>query len=360
MSGGVAVSETADDACGLPLFWRFQLTGMFVLGCTNVLYCLGIIRGAGPALAVAFVSLALESAVTLLLRAYYHRLARRRVRDAVLLTHIVALSGLGGLASDKLVALFVEATGFLPTASTPATRLASIGSLAMIYLTWSLLYFGIKRTREAQRARELLHETQILAARAEVAMLRYQVNPHFLFNSLASLRQQIIEDAGKARQMTTELAGYLRYTLARTDAQLDAVQKYLAVERARFEERLVVAFEIEPRAREALVPPFMLQPLVENALKHGAPQNGGRLELRIRAQHPPAGPLRLEVANSGRWITPAIEPTPGCGIGLANVRRRLENLFPGCHAFGVEEAGGFTTVRIEIGAPSIPTEAGAS
>ncbi len=121
-------------------------------------------------------------------------------------------------------------------------------------------------------------------------MLRYQLHPHFLFNALNSLRALIGEDADKARNMVTALSGFLRYSLLPTDAQevalreeLTSIRRYLEIEQIRFEDRLLVSFEVEPAAEGCRIPGFLLHPLVENAVKYGAQSGASPLRVRIAA-----------------------------------------------------------------------------
>lgn len=169
--------------------------------------------------------------------------------------------------------------------------------------------------------------------------------------------------------MVTELAGFLRYALldrplqsSRLAEELEAVEGYLRIERIRFEERLDVAMEVEPAAARCLVPAFLLHPLVENALKHGVPAAPGT-PLRVRVRGAVAdGQLRIEVENTGTLRT---RPAPGLplpagdasGVGLRNVRERLEQLFPGRHALTVEEEEGWVRARVEVPAEA-PDDAG--
>jgi LytS/YehU family sensor histidine kinase len=179
-----------------------------------------------------------------------------------------------------------------------------------------------------RRAAELdALRSQVLAREAKLRSLQQQLNPHFLFNCLNSLRGMIDEDRARAQQMVTRLAELLRASL-RQDAceaipleeELTTVNAYLELESVRLEERLRIRREIAPEARDALVPPMLVQGLVENALKHGIAQlpEGGELLLRI---YRVGEMLRVEVGNTGRLRTDR-----GGGIGLANARERLRLL----------------------------------
>jgi two-component system, LytTR family, sensor kinase len=199
---------------------------------------------------------------------------------------------------------------------------------------------------------------------AQLRMLAYQLNPHFLFNTLNSIRALINEDRQRARDMVTALSGYLRYALverplhlALLDEEVASVRGYLAIEKVRFEERLDARLEIDPAALRCEVPAFLLNPLVENAVKHGAGGTANApLRLRVEARLVEPDRLRLTVENTGGWgygrtaaraVVPGEDGGPG-GVGLANVRARLEALHPGDHRIDIEEAEGYVRVVVEL------------
>jgi hypothetical protein len=201
---------------------------------------------------------------------------------------------------------------------------------AMTLAAWSAVYFGVKYWRAWQTEQENSLRAQALANQAQLEMLRYQVNPHFLFNSLNSIRASIEDEDAPARQMVTHLAEFLRHSL-QTGAtnevplieEISAAQNYLAIEKARFEEKLNVSFEIDPAAREFPVPCYLLNPLVENAVKHGL--NGSSEPLQIRISGTVENDvLRVEVANTGS----VAKNSRGFGIGLENVRDGSKSSFP--------------------------------
>jgi len=158
--------------------------------------------------------------------------------------------------------------------------------------------------------------------------LRSQLNPHFLFNCLNSLRELIDEDRNRAKQVIDLLSALLRYTL-RADRvetvslkeELGAVEDYLALEKVRFEERLQTRFAIDPRSLGAKLPPMLLQTLVENGVKHGIARLPAGGELVVVAEVVD-GNLRVEVTNTGR-LSDATEGSSAIGLGNARERLRL-------------------------------------
>ncbi len=242
----------------------------------------------------------------------------------------------------------------------------------MTLLAWSTLYVGLSY-REAlfeQRARALRAVAE--ARDAQLQMLAYQLNPHFLFNTLNSLRAMIDEDRDRARLMVTALARFLRYALverplhlARLSEEVEALSGYLSIESIRFEDRLDVRMHVEPAAMDCLVPAFLLNPLVENAIKHGAPSaEGGPLRVSINARINPPGTLSLIVENSG-LLNPDSRPTAiaeddlaalsgGGGLGLRNVRTRLHHHFPNRHRLTIEQDR--QQVRVAVEMPAMRSE----
>jgi hypothetical protein len=228
---------------------------------------------------------------------------------------------------------------------------------------WSLIRLGLQYNTALREQRETALRAVAAARDAQLRMLAYQLNPHFLFNTLNSIRALINEDRQRAREMVTALSGYLRYALverplhvALLEEEVASVRGYLAIEQVRFEERLDARVEVDPDTLRCEVPAFLLNPLVENALKHGAPGGAGApLMLRVEARLVEPDRLRLVVENSGRWMGEETahsarddgDNLPG-GLGLANVRARLAALHPAEHRIEIEEADGRVRVVVEL------------
>jgi LytS/YehU family sensor histidine kinase len=222
----------------------------------------------------------------------------------------------------------------------------------MTLTAWSALYLGIKNWREWQTERENALQSAALANKAQLEMLRYQLNPHFLFNALNSIRASIDEDSTRSQKMITQLSEFLRYSLLNENAkkislreEIEAVQNYLAIEKIRFEDKLLVNFDIEKTAENFKVPCFLLNPLIENAIKHGLQTSPKPLRINIHAETF-ANKLLLEVSNSGTLKNDL--NTNGTKIGLKNVRERLEKLFGENAIFELKQDNDFVKARIEI------------
>jgi LytS/YehU family sensor histidine kinase len=210
------------------------------------------------------------------------------------------------------------------------------GALGSTYLLlcWSGLYFGIKYYETLQQQREAALQASALAQEAQVKMLRYQLNPHFLFNTLNAISTLILDGQGRvANQAVGRLSEFLRHTLDQDPMkkvtlrqELDALNLYLGIEKLRFGDRLRLEFEIEDAAQQALVPSLILQPLVENALKHaiGPREEGGRL--RVEA-HTDERVLKIVVQDDGPGLPVGVNLGEGRGVGFRNTRERLAVLY---------------------------------
>ncbi len=233
---------------------------------------------------------------------------------------------------------------------------------------WSALYYAINFFLQVEEQADRLERLEAQATSAQLAMLRYQLNPHFLFNTLNSISTLVLlKQTETANAMLTRLSSFLRHTLVTqpggkvTVAQeVETLKLYLDIERMRFEERLRTDFRIEEEAAKATLPAMLLQPLVENAIKYAvSPQEEGA-EIAVMAQV--VGPrLRVTVSDTGPGMNaqnvedglPAVRPSrarrDSTGVGLTNIRDRLAQAYGEEHRFEIRspESGGFS-VLIEL------------
>ncbi len=218
-----------------------------------------------------------------------------------------------------------------------------------------------RKNLELIRLHQLELDEKITARLAEekarLEVLRYQLNPHFLFNTLASISAALPAGLGPARAMVERLAAFCRLTLHRPDdrdwttlgEEVHLLRAYLAIEQSRWGDLLDVTLDVDSALAEVQLPHFLLLPLVENALKYGRATSTDRVGLRLSARRAEAGALVLAVANTGRWVEPAATKTvSSLGIGLENLRERLRRHYPRAHQLDITTADGWVTVTLRI------------
>ena len=224
-----------------------------------------------------------------------------------------------------------------------------------MFFMWCNLYFSIKQWQQSVHERErVLHaETEVREVRLRA--LRYQLNPHFLFNSLNAVSTLVLDgNASAATRMLAQISDLLRTSLddnvtseIALSQELAFTQQYIAIEQTRLGDRLRVEFSIHPETLDALVPSMLLQPLVENAVRHGvAPLvEGGGIAIKSDFHD---NWLRVVISNSGRRGSER-QTNAGNGIGQSNTAARLETLYGSNHKFWMEwpdEGGCRVTVEL--------------
>lgn len=282
---------------------------------------------------------------------------RQGERGRSIIAHAIAAGLLATLYSEVMMLL---QTGWLPILGKPGMDMHSargvrfqFGLLTYSFLlSWAYVHESFLRMREKEVAAARLEG---LLAQEHLRALKAQLQPHFLFNTLHAITVLIRRDATAAIGTVTRLSDLLRLLLADGDTQeapleheLRFLRLYLEIEQTRFRERLAVKWEIAPEVRGAAVPTFILQPLVENALKHG-------VEPRVEGGHVGIAALReddtliLRVSDDGPGFGNG-SSREGVGIGLSSVRGRLMHLYNGGHRFSVHSGLGAGT-HIEIAIP---------
>jgi two-component sensor histidine kinase len=221
------------------------------------------------------------------------------------------------------------------------------------FLLWCGFCAAILYGRQLQERERSLLQAQVLAREAELKMLRYQINPHFLFNTLNAVSALIVTGQSLAADaMINKLARFFRNALSRESTakvtlseELRVQLEYLNIELTRFPERLSWSSRIEPGLDNALVPHLILQPLFENAIKHGVARTSSPVEIALTAQRS-GGELIVKVQN-GVGLKPNPNQ-PGEGVGLANVARRLENFYGPASGLAVEQKDGRFIVELRL------------
>ena len=341
-------------------FWRLQLigwSGAFLLRAVQ-----GIVNGQETSFYVTVLIEAIAGfSISTIMSVIYNHLIRQRALVTWSATAVV-------LPAAVLLYTFIQTWAIQLGREDERTITELLITYFMFPLTllgaWSALYYAINFFLQVEEQADRLERLEAQATSAQLAMLRYQLNPHFLFNTLNSISTLVLlKQTAPANAMLTRLSGFLRHTLITkpgakvTVAQeVETLQLYLDIERMRFEERLRTEFRIEPEAAEACIPSFLLQPLVENSIKYGvsAQEEGARISLAARRI---GTRLRLTVSDTGPGLqgdqnaaeAVARSSQSSTGVGLANIMERLSQAYGEDHRFAVETPpdGGFTVV-IEI------------
>ena len=325
-------------------YWIFQVLGWGAVALFNLSLAAGIV--VTPAMAgVCFWG----AAGGLLLSELWHRYLVKRAGT----TSLPLLAG--GVAVLTVLQCAVAYAGFAVLqpfgkphgfAWLPSALLFWLGC----FVAWTIFYTAAQTLRRAHRAEAETLRLELHAKDIELRALQAQVNPHFFFNSLNSVRALIYEDRDSAAQMIDQLAGLMRYALQSGHAdtvplaaELEAVGAYLAIEKIRFEERLRVQVDIEAGLEQVMIPPMSLQTLVENAVKYGVELSVTCSDIRIRAWRGEGATL-IEIANAGA-IRRAGQSTQ---VGLANARKRLELAVGGGASLDLAECDGWVRATLQL------------
>ena len=334
-------------------FWFLQgfgWTGYFLLRSLS-----GFANSMGPMWIIHTALLtATGYSLTLLMGALFRRLIKMRVIWTALLT-------VGAVAVAAMAFSIIETWSYA-TFLKPDSRPVGVEYLGAILLNfallaaWAALYYGINYyilLEEEINQRERL-ESQ--ASSAQLAMLRYQLNPHFLFNTLNSISTLVLlKQTERANAMLARLSSFLRYTLANESTakvtlaqEVETLKLYLEIEKMRFEDRMRPHFRIDAETIGAKLPSLLLQPLIENALKYAVTPSEDGADIWLTAARE-GDAVRIEVADNGGGGNAGMAATQSTGVGLANIKERLAQAYGNAHGFTTKknEHGGFSVI-IEI------------
>jgi len=341
-------------------FWRLQLLGW---GGAGLLRGMTSLANERPVtfLVVVLIAAVTGFSVSTVLSVIYGQLINRRPFITWSATAIV-------LGIAVAVSAFINAwTISLYQAGSEVSFAQLVLGVFYIDMTllgaWTGLYYAINFFLQVEEQADRLERLEAQATSAQLAMLRYQLNPHFLFNTLNSISTLVLlKQTEPANAMLTRLSSFLRHTLVTqpggkvtVDQEVETLKLYLGIERMRFEERLRTEFRIDPQAANARIPSLLLQPLVENAIKYGvsAQEEGARISLSAQVI---GSRLRLIVSDTGPGlqgqqrnvfaISAENNPSGSTGVGLANIRDRLSQAYGADHRFDIESPpdGGFTVI----------------
>jgi two-component system, LytTR family, sensor kinase len=232
--------------------------------------------------------------------------------------------------------------------------------LAALYIdgillgAWSALYYAINFFVRAEEQQDQMLRLEAQATSAQLTMLRYQLNPHFLFNTLNSISTLVLlKQTEQANAMLSRLSSFLRFTLINEaeakvplNQEIETLKLYLEIEKMRFEERLRAKFEIDPTVNDGLVPSLLLQPLVENAIKYAVTPKEEGADITVSAQLV-GQKIRITVSDTGPGLQPGQQNSNlSTGVGMANTRERLMQAYGNEQRFKhrIKSTGGFEVV----------------
>jgi hypothetical protein len=302
-------------------YWIFQLAGWgflplfsFAMGATRVpglmwVSCWGAVSG-------------------IVISDLWHRALKRRLRNGQRTNWKLVLCAILGLGTLHTAVQYVGYVVIQPLGMAHGFDWmpGALLSWWAIHMVWSIFYLAVLSLRRANHAESEALRLEVAAKDAELRALQAQVNPHFFFNSMNSVRALIYENPDSAALMIDQLASVMRYALQSGQhdtvpllAEMEAVQAYLSIEKIRFEERMQINVEVGIGLEQVRIPPMALQTLVENAVKYGVEASPTGSEIRIRAQRMDDGTVHIEIANLGA-IVPFANSTK---VGLVNTRKRL-------------------------------------
>ncbi|NVJ99817.1 MAG: histidine kinase [Alphaproteobacteria bacterium] len=324
-------------------FWTFQALGWAGYGLVRTFQAMTLQSDLRFHSLLILAAIVIGLIMTTVMR-YGYRLVREWPLPAVLLCVIGACASLGLLFS------YLEVTigpSLIPGFSRP-TGLGLFANAmfeATALFAWSAIYFGYHYYQGMQEQKEQALKATAMAHQAQLKMLRYQLNPHFLFNTLNAISTLVLEKAEEdANKMLTKLSSFLRFTLVNQptqrislDQELHALGLYLEIEKVRFSDRLNVEFEIDDQARKALIPSLLLQPLIENAIKYAiAPAiDGGTIKVEASTL---GSRLLISLKDSGPGIDDLsnIVSQSGSGVGITNTKERLQQIYGDDHSITLQ------------------------
>ncbi len=342
------------------LFWILQVSGWLAYYSFHTIFFSERMFFSGKDWMLYTITFPLGIMITLGMRHIYRRVYKRTERLIWLPVSVVVTSIIFTMVwyfVDVYISHFFWQNGSLELRARlePFYMIKYNYLFMVILMAWSGLYFGIKYALDWQAEKSKALKAQSMAHKAQMKMLRYQLNPHFLFNSLNSIQVLVDENKDHAKEMIGELSEFLRYSLLHKEAtfvnlsnELEAIQHYFSIEKKRFEEKLEIDYAVDDNLRHVQVLTFLLHPLIENAVKYGMRTSPMPLKIRLSASKTGYG-LLIEVCNTGKWIERKDgEEHKGTGTGLCNVRERLENAYGEDHRFEIIKHDDKTCIRIEI------------
>lgn len=235
-------------------------------------------------------------------------------------------------------------------------------SIVILFLTATFYLTHLKNQYIKQK--EAAHNAEALAKEVQLKMLRYQINPHFLFNVLNTIYALIDENAGKAKKLVIGMSEYYRYTLNKqeqtisVEKEVAAAAKYLEIQKTRFEEKFEYEISVDNAISGVLIPSFVIHLLIENAVKYGTKSNSPKLIVSLVVKLINKN-LLISVSNTGKMVEaiPAgSRNTDGTGNGIENIKNRLALFYNNSYSFSLQEENGWVSATIEINNIHLPSK----
>jgi sensor histidine kinase YesM len=242
----------------------------------------------------------------------------------------------------------------LPMSFKLLARYSPGASLVILFL--SSAYYVTYLIEQSGKQRETAHRAESLAKDVQLKMLRYQINPHFLFNVLNSIYTLIDENTEKAKKLVIDMSEYYRYTLSKQqqtvtiEKEIDSILKYLEIQKTRFEEEFHYEIDVDETVKQIQIPTFLIHLLVENSVKYGTKTERQRLIIKLSVRLI-ARSLIICVSNTGKLMIPSSngeKNADGTGNGIDNLKYRLALYYNDNYSFSLKEEGGFVIATIEI------------
>ncbi len=345
------------------IYWLSQFTGwgIFVLG--NILSAYVQETTPQGIYVLSLFIFVIGILITHGLRLISHSLNWKRLSIPRLIPRVLLSSAVMSIVFVLLNTVF---TNIIGQSNNPFSGILSIPFLlnclnfSALFLLWNILYYAVGLFENWKK--EEIANLELKASQTEIELnsFKAQMNPHFMFNAMNSIRALVDEDPGKAKDAITSLSGILRNNLTLGKSQtiplneeLDLVEKYLSLEKIRFEDRLNLAIQIDEDALTFRIPPFILQTIVENGIKHGVSKRieGGKLHIKAAITN---DVLNISVINSGEYILPEIRQDGREGIGILNSRKRLQLLYGNKASLKIFPLN--DDVKVELVIPNIKTQ----
>ena len=288
---------------------------------------------------------------------YSYRWAMKSKKKYLLYTVVVLYALFGPIFFLYLVTwleLFFRMKGVLPIDFNMLAKYSPRASLVIMFL--SSAFYLTHLVQQSAKQRETAHKAETLAKDVQLKMLRYQINPHFLFNVLNSIYTLIDENTEKAKKLVIDMSEYYRYTLNKQqqtisiEKEVESIMKYLEIQKTRFEEEFQYEISVDEAVKSLLIPSFIIHLLIENAVKYGTKTMKQKLIIRLSVKLVNKM-LLIRVANTGKLLNASPDGEKnidGTSNGIENLKNRLGLYYNDNYSFSLKEEDGWVIAAIEI------------